>query len=197
MALSFLAAAAAAALVLVTPCVLSRTEFRHGLLLLALAAVYFWLIHGRKQQGWTRRLPKEAAVGGMFAVGTAFFPWGEGGMDRPDLWAGAAIFGGICFCNCALITVWERHAQDVRNRSSLLNAFPWLATRLRALCLVLAALAGAGLLLTGSPPFLPLAMGGIFLAILDHQQRRMTPDALRVLADAALLTPLLFGGFFR
>ena len=195
-ALSFLAAAAAAALVLLTPCVLSRAEFFRGLLLLALAAVYFWLIHGRPQPGWTRRLPKEAAVGGMFAVGTAFFPWCQGGMERPALWAGAAIFGGICFCNCALITVWERHAQDVRSRYSLLNAFPWLAARLRGLCLVLAGLSGAGLLLTGSPPFLPLALGGLFLAVLDHQQKRISPDALRVLADAALLTPLLFSGGF-
>ena len=195
-ALSFLAAAAAAALVLLTPHVLSRAEFVHGLFLLALAAVYFWLIHGREQQGWTTRLPKEAAVGGMFAVGTCFFPYCQGGMARPAPWAAAAIFGGICFCNCALITVWERQAQDVRNRFSLLNAFPWLTARLQGLCLVLAGLAGMGLLLTGSLPFLPLALGGFFLAVLDHQQRRISPDALRVLADAALLTPLLFGGSF-
>ena len=192
--LSSLAATAAATLVLLTPHVLSRAEFLHGLLLLALAGVYAWLIHGRKQQGWAACLPKEAAVGSMFAAGTAFFPWCQGAMDRLDLSAGAVIFGGLCFCNCALITVWERHAQDVRNRSSLLNAFPRLAARLRPLCLALAGLAGIGLLVTGSPSFLALALGGLFLAALDRHRGRIAPDALRVLADVALLTPLLFGG---
>ena len=192
--LSFLAATAAVSLVLVTPCVLSRAEFLHGLLLLALAGAYAWLIHGRKQQGWTARLPKEAAVGGMFAAGTAFFPWCQGGMDRLDLLAGAALFGGLCFCNCALITVWERHAQDVRNRASLLNAFPRLAGRLGGCCLALGGLAGVGVLVSGSPIFLPLALGGLFLALLDHHQGKIAPDALRVLADVALLTPLLFAG---
>ena len=195
--LSFLAATTAAALVLLTPRVLSRAEFLHGLLLLALAGVYCWLVHGRKQHGWAARLPKEAAVGGMFAAGTAFFPWCQGGLDRLDLSAGAVLFGGLCFCNCALITVWERHAQDLRNRTSLLNAFPRLAARLRGGCLALAGLAGVGLLVTGSPPFLALALSGLFLAALDRHQRKIAPDALRVLADVALVTPLLFGGWHR
>ena len=193
--LSLVATAVALVLVLVTPCTLSRTEFVHGLWLLALAGTYFWLIHGGTPRPWTTRLPKEAAVGGMFAAGTAFFPWCLGGGHRFGFLAGGLIFGGLCFCNCSLITVWERHAQDLRNPASLLNAFPWLTARLRGLCLVLAGLAGTGLLLTGPLPFLPLALGGMLLALLDCYKERISPDALRVLADAALLTPLLFAGY--
>ena len=190
--LSLVAAALALALALLAPCLLSRAEFVQGLILLALAGTYFWLIHGGTQRPWTARLPKEAAVGGIFAAGTAFFPWCLGGMNRLDLSAGVGIFGALCFCNCSLITVWERHAQDLRSPASLLNAFPWLAARLRGWCLVLAVLAAAGWLLTGSPPFLPLALGGSMLALLDYHKQRISPDALRVLADVALLTPLLF-----
>jgi hypothetical protein len=117
-------------------------------------------------------------------------------MERVDLTLGVVLFAALCFCNCALITRWERHEEDVRNRASLLNAFPRLTARLSILCLALAALAAGAVLLAGPMPFLPLGMSAVLLAILDLCHKRLSTNAARVLADAALLTPLLFAARF-
>ncbi len=189
--LSVLAVAVAGVLAILSPCLLTRAEFRHGLILLAVALAYFWLVHGGGSREWTRHLPKEAAVGAMFAVGTAFFPWSQAGVGSPWTVLAVTLFGGLCFCNCALITVWEAHAQDVRNPASLLNAYPRLTARLRPCCFALAAASAGGWRLSGSAIFLPLAASALLLGLLDQQSKRFTLNVLRVLADAALLSPLL------
>lgn len=95
-----------------------------GLGLLTLAGVYFWVVHGREHRVWTRFLPKEAAVGGMFVIGTAFFFLGGATPPSAGWWAVLPMFGALCFLNCAFITKWERTASDLRDAASLLNAFP-------------------------------------------------------------------------
>ena len=111
-ALLVLATVVAATLVVLAPCVLPASEFGGGLLLLAAAGAYFWLIHRRRSQRWTARLPKEAAVGGMFALGTAFFAWCRPGLPAWTFVAAVVLFGAVCFANCALITSWERNLCD-------------------------------------------------------------------------------------
>ena len=93
-----------------------------GLALLGLVAFYYWAVHHapRTIRPW---LPKEAVVGGMFASGTVFFLLGECSAEG---WLGleAGLFGGLCFLNCGLITVWEQSPQDLEDPGSLLRAFP-------------------------------------------------------------------------
>ena len=167
---------------------LPLAEFQSGLVLLAFAAGHFWLTHGWWGRGWAVYLPKEAVVGAMFSLGSAFFVACRSARFPGDFWLGVALFGALCFLNCALITRWERHAQDLREPSSLLNAFPRLSARLGLACLLLTALA----LASRSVLAVPVAASALFLAALDHYKNRLSPDALRVLADIVLLTPCLW-----
>ena len=180
-------------LAILSPCLLPPREFAAGLGLVGLAGGYFWLIHCRTGAGWARALPKEGVVGAMFAVGTAFFVVGQTG--RPDLAASAAyaMFGGLCFLNCALITKWERTPPDLREASSLLNAFPRLIAHLDAGCLGLGLLAAVALCSSRAGLFVPIMLSAALLAMLDRCKDRLSVNVLRVLVDAALLTPWLCG----
>lgn len=178
------------ALVALTACTLPPGQFGGGLVLLMAVGAYFWLIHRRDSQRWAARIPKETAVGGIFALGTAFFV-----LCRPSLPPGRvvlaiALFGFACFLNCALITSWERSLCDQRDPSSLLNAFPRFAARgLRPTCWGFAAMATAAGWTLDTTVFLPVALGALALGLLDRWKSLLSADALRSLADAALLTP--------
>ena len=176
----------------VTPHWLCGAEFQAGLGLLTLAAGYFWLVHGWPGQGWAAYLPKEAVVGGMFGAGSVFFVACRSAHLSRALCLGVGLFAAVCFLNCALITKWERNARDLRERASLLNAFPRLSARLRFACLALAALALAVSGACASMLAVPVAVSALLLAVLDACETRMSTDALRVLADIVLLTPWLW-----
>ena len=175
------------------PWTLDARQFVAGLGLLALAGGYFWLVHRRADGGWARILPKEALVGAMFAAGTLFFVLGRVDVSRSETLLSGGVFGGLCFFNCALITKWERKPSDLRDVTSLLNAFPWITAHLGAGCVCLALLAGIGGSLghTHGGVILPVIVSAMLLAALDRCRDRFSIDALRVLADAALLTPWL------
>ena len=164
-----------------------------GLSLLTLAGGYFWVIHACERRGWPRFLPKEAVVGGMFMIGTAFFVHGGATLPPSEWGAAALMFGTLCFFNCAVITKWERTPRDLRDSSSLLNAFPRLTARLGVSCLGLTALALAAVaIMPHGRVFAPLAFSALLLASMDWRHDLFSTDALRVLADMVLLTPLIF-----
>ena len=187
---SALLAAGIAALAVLSVRFLSPPEFGGGALLLLVAALYLWMIH--RPVGWRLRVPKEAVVGGLFAVGTAFFLTIQAGISW-ILATGVGLFGALCFLNCALITRWERTLRDRRDRRSLLNAFPALTQRLGlgagALAAAAALAGGATGRLGTFEPFM-LAAAGLFA--LDGARNRIPALSLRVLADVALLTPWVF-----
>lgn len=189
--------ALAACLVVLAPCVLPQGEFWSGLGLLGAVGTYFWLIHRGAVPGWTRWFPKEAVVGGMFALGTAFFAGWRSASAPGPLLTGSVLFGAVCFLNCALITAWERSLRDRRDPGSLLNAFPRLVNGgLAPLCGLTALLALAAALAGNTFLPLPIALAAVALAGLDRWQRALPADGLRCLADAVLLTPLVCGLFF-
>lgn len=186
-----LALGVALILAVLTPLCLSGGEFHAGLGLLALASGYFWLVHGQTSRGWSAYLPKEAVVGAMFGAGTVFFVVCRAHSLPPAFWMNAGLFAAVCFLNCALITHWERHAWDVRERSSLLNSFPGLSARLGLASVALAGLAFAVCAGSRSLDGLPVAVSALLLAGLDFHKTKLSVDALRVLADVVLLTPWL------
>ena len=179
----------ALALVILTPRWLPGAEFRSGLVLLALALAYYWLIHCCPGRGWAVYLPKEAFVGGMFGVGTAFFVFCQAPSIPAVVWESVALFASACFLNCAYITKWECDPRDRHECSSLLNAFPGLTACLGLASAVIAVLAVAVSLLSSNLVAVPVAVSSLLLAALDLRKGKMSADALRVAADVVLLTP--------
>ena len=145
--------------------------FQRGLMLLTAVAVYFAIVHlGRKP--W----PKEAAVAILFALGASLAAWNHLRSIADVI--PILLFSCLCWINCAAIEQWERGDST----GSRIGA--------AALCVALA----AAFLLHQQRPVLSgaLTASALGFVMLDHWRRRLTADALRVLADVALLSPILF-----
>jgi len=150
---------------------LSPGLFMHGAALLSVVGMYLAMVHS----GIILRWPKEAAVGVLFALGASLVAWGKV-KTAADV-ATILLFSGLCWMNCVAIQRWEEERLD------------W-SPRIAAIVLGCAA---GGLLFAHRP-----ILGGAELAsafaflLLSHVRRRLSADAVRVLADVALLSPLLF-----
>jgi uncharacterized membrane protein YphA (DoxX/SURF4 family) len=135
---------------------------------------------------------KNILAGFSFAYGTAMLAWAYTGFDSEDLLKSPELicFVVLCILNIAAIDLWE-HA----NRSS----DPEIkATDELALTLPLTLLGAAALIfavkdpdLTTRPFFYAILTGAALLHILNRNRARFSMDALRVLADAALLVPFI------
>jgi hypothetical protein len=145
--------------------------FLRGAALLASVSVYFALVHSRIALRW----PKEAAVGVLFALGASLVAWGE--VKTPADFMTILLFSGLCWLNCLAIQRWEEEGLD------------W-SPRIAASVLGCAAV---GLLYAHRPILggAELASASAFL-LLSRVRRRLSADAVRVLADVALLSPVLF-----
>jgi hypothetical protein len=146
--------------------------FERGIALLAAIGVYFAFVHFAPWRWW----PKEFAVGILFAMGTSLAAWGH--VQSPVDVATIVLFCALCWINCAAIEVWEHHE---------LADWP---VRLAAIAVGLIAV----IFLYDQRPILcgaETASAFAFVA-LDRARHRLSPEALRVLADIALLTPALF-----
>ena len=152
--------------------------FERGIALLAAIGVYFAFVHFVPWPWW----PKEFAVGILFAMGTSLAAWGH--VRSPVDIATIVLFCALCWINCAAIEVWEQRA-DWEQRC--VSEWP---VRLAAIAVGLVAL----IFLYDQRPILSgaeTASAFAFVA-LDRARHRLSPEALRVLADIALLTPALF-----
>ena len=205
-----LAAAAWLALTQLPPILLRRGLFLSAAVVVYLAIVHGWKWRLRPKKGTDHSVPsrtfliacatktvdravcplfrskvahkvasKEAAVGLLFALGASLAAW-----TKVRTAADAAAIGAffvLCWINCAAIQKWEG---PVRNASA---GWP---VRPAALGVALVAVA---LLVTHRP-----VLGGAEIAsafafvLLDGSGRRFSPDAMRVLADVALLSPAVF-----
>ncbi len=160
----------------------------------AVAALYFLLVHAHGK--WAERwLPKELAVGVLFAAATAVPTWARTAGERLTILPIIAVFAILCWLNCVAIENWEG---DDRAHP----AMRWTGRHLEKLAAAAAILA---LLLAffdlhdSNRFFLFLASGlsGLLLFWLARNRLRLTAMQLRVAADAALLTPLLFAAWLR
>ncbi len=181
---------------------------RHDdIVVFSLALIYFCVVHicGPEAERW---LPKELAVGMIFAAATAVPAWSRLSAVRtpqliPErLFLGVTVlfFSALCWLNCVAIEKWESARDSSRpnsHRSTL-----WAQRHIRQLCLeiVLAAVLAAGIsrLLHAAASltaiFLACALTAAGLGALDYWQDRVPTSSfyLRIAADAAMLTPLTF-----
>lgn len=171
---------------------LTPREFDAGLLLLAPVLAYLLshqLIH--RHHSW--RAPKELCVAVLLAGGVALFPLAQPAVALPSLAPPLALFALLCFANCALISVWEREIDRSHGQTSLARQFhrgaafsrllPWLLAALGALL----AAPATGAVRTAAAC---AAASSLLLGTLDLLESRVGWQLARVLADAALLTPL-------
>jgi hypothetical protein len=146
---------------------LRRAVFVDGLLV-AVGVTAYLAIFPLRASGWE----KQVAAAILFSIGVLLVTgtW----MSPLRLLLPAVLFAALCFCNLLLIEMWERDK---------VHRLDWLAPAALAL---LAAARSAG------HWHLAVALSGGLLAVIAGCGRRLTVDAKHVLADIALLVPLLF-----
>jgi hypothetical protein len=151
----------------------------------AVAMVYFSGVHSRRPLllRWPRAFPgKELLVGVLFTAGCALAAWDRTSrLAEWPLGITAAGYAGLAWLNCASIARWES-----RDTSPFFRVFALALAAVEILLSMFAAVPdprSAALLAAA-------AMSALLLVLLDCARTRMTPLALRSVADFALLTPV-------
>ena len=192
----------------------SRVMRTDDIILCLIGIAYFLLIHRRfSGSNATRRLPdwlpKEMMVGFLFAIATAVPTSARLTGNRDVLAAAVFTFGAACWLNCVAIQTWgdAEASQEVMHtilsssgsekeilRPHVITEF--LGRHLSAFTVTVGGLAFCLAYFTANSTVWPLfaAVGlsaVLFLGLIRHSHRFSTLS-LRIAADAALLTPLLF-----
>lgn len=149
---------------------LPRQTFQRGAWLGGVVVIYFAAAHASR-----RKWPKEAAVAVIFALGASLAAWTRV-ETRADVFT-VILFSCLCWINCVGIEQWEEGKTN----------FP---LGILAGCVGLAAI----LILHHDRPILACAeaSSAAVFVLLDRRRLRLSADALRVLADVALLSPIFF-----
>lgn len=170
---------------------LSRTEFIAGLVVLAPVAAYL-LSHQLLHRNSPWRAPKEVCVAGLLGGGAAVFAAVQPGAHLGRMAPPVLIFMLLCFSNCTLISIWEHEVDRLHGQTSLALQFvgasalgrglPWLIS---IACAALWAWGGRGM------PAACASASGVLLGLVDLGEKRTGRMPARVLADVALMTPLV------
>ncbi len=136
----------------------------------------------RRSAAPSQRWFKKIACGILFALGVFTAAAGEQGFPAPATLLTGMAFAALCTANCLLIATREGACYD---------SLPSMVAP------VACALGAAFLLALAGMRALPRIAGAemvsvLLLLVLLVQQRRITPDTMRGLADGSLLTPVLF-----
>ncbi len=171
--------------------------------LFAAALLYLVIVH-KPRLGGIRWLPKELAVGAVFAAATAVPAWSRLDSGRAELFPAVAIFAALCWLNCVAIERWENLPPDGNLRSlGTHRTTHWVAEHftLAASALALLSASPAVAIAFGStspdltktvPLYVAAAAAALLLALMDRRRENFSTLHLRIAADLALLTPLLF-----
>jgi hypothetical protein len=150
------------------------------------ALLYLLAVHCR-----TPGLPKELAVGILFAAATAVPAWSRLSAGNPlgkeQLAPAIIFFALLCWINCVGIDKWEGG-----NRPHIITR--WAGLHLRPIVTMIAFFSLAAALLAPSRGLMAVYLAALLssglLFALDVRSSHLSPLHLRIAADAALLTPL-------
>jgi uncharacterized membrane protein len=165
-----------------------------GLALGAVLGTYMVCIHfwrGRGSDPLSRLLPKEIAVGFLFAAGTSLPVWSARETLRWNELASWLLFAGLCALNCVAIECWESEATTNRRNAGASPWVNWANSRIGYLAATIAVLACVGreLLPINGGAIAAIASAAMLIALLDALRGRLSTAGLRVLVDATLLIP--------
>jgi hypothetical protein len=173
---------------------LTPAELKAGLLLLVCVLLYLFshqMVHRRS--GW--RAPKEICVAVLLGAGAALFPATEAEPMLRPLVPPLALFMLLCFANCALISAWEAEVDALQGQTSIALQFRGgvaLGTAVPWVVAVLAAVTAGWI--PGGPgrtaAWCALA-SGVLLGALNTLEPAVGRRPARVLADVALMTPIV------
>lgn len=191
----WLAAGLAVALVLSA----SQLRFRlflYGIPLGLLVAAYFVIVH-RRPRALQNYWPKELAVAILFAAGALLPVWANLTVGGMSLVAPGMLLIGILWMNAVGIERWEARLgthDESCHRPGLTGLIAGhLGTAGFAIVIISVLLISSGAIsMREQPLYASIITSAIALAGVDRLHGSVERDALRVLADAALLTPLLF-----
>lgn len=167
-----------------------------GLATASLLAVYYAL-RFKCESRIRSIIPREILCGILFSLGCAITPhaFGAGKQHPVAFWIAVASFGIACSAACILISVWERDEDLAVNDSSIAttcsNPSKWMALALPMLLLLFIPAA----ILGNWHIYASVALSILCLLLMLRFQQHLTKRQLRVLADAVLLTPLIFVWF--
>jgi hypothetical protein len=185
---------------------LPLAELTAGAKLAAIVAAYIVGIHGGR--GFLAQLlPKELAVGVLFAAGTTLPMWSQARSLSWTSWLALLTFAALCSLNCLSIQCWENgsaenHGFIVTQRvTANANALvAWAGLRIDAIAGCLAVVALFPFFLAGrktlrAPKLPAIAVAAVLMLLLNRYRHRFSRPGLRVLADAILIMAGLFALF--
>jgi hypothetical protein len=168
-------------------------EFKAGVFMLFPVAAYLFshqFIHRIKR--W--RAPKEVCVAILLGGGAAVFPACQQGAYVPGTVISASLFVLLCFSNCTLISLWECDVDRTQGQTSLALQFARARALIRALPWALFFLSTMAWFAAGSRVGSTPAcavVSSLLLGLIDIAEPRIGRVPARVLADVALMTPLI------
>jgi hypothetical protein len=175
----------------VTAELLTPIEMSAGMKLGAIVGAYMAAVHiGRT---WTTLyVPKEMAVGILFAAGTTLPVWSQNRGFSWDIWVSLCLFASLCSLNCLAIECWENHRSDDPSQRTPPAFIRWANSRINCIAAALTTLALMLFfvrLAKRSPgaELLAVALAALLIGLLDRHRHRLSGQALRVLADLALV----------
>jgi hypothetical protein len=179
---------------------LRREELEAGGILGAVVVVYMICVH-LGPRAILPRVPKELAVGALFAAGTTLPLWSNSFSLRWHAVLVWVLFAAVCALNCFAIECWENNRLKTRWELEPHPFLSWIDPRLSqiAACLV-ACLAMVWLSIPdrhyhGS--LLAICVAALLTLLLNSARTRLSCRLLRVLADAALVIAAILGMAFQ
>lgn len=166
---------------------LSTTVWRGGLGLAAAVAFYLVLVHASGETV-RRYWPKEVVVGVIFAAGSTIATWSS---LQPLAALPIALFAALCILNCTAVEYWEWQ------RTHVLLRYPhrmtrWLTKHFYPAAVVISTASATAFIFTPSAVLIAVLLSAVLLILVARNRTRIAPEVSRLLADAALLTPLIF-----
>jgi hypothetical protein len=173
---------------------LTPAEFRAGLGVLVLVLLYLFS-HQMVHRNLGGRAPKEICVAVLLGAGATLFPAVQASGALGPLVPTLADFMLLCFANCVLISSWESRVDRLHGQTSIALQFRGGVALGAAVPWVLAGLVASYLATgPGGPDRVAASCAlasSVILGVLNLSEPRIGRRAARVLADVALMTPVV------